>query len=76
LLAIRSWSGWLFALDREWREGAHQLQGALMAYKNSLKFLTAGAAALDGADPIGFGIEQRMALALAVPFDSFNLQHS
>ena len=75
LLAIWAGIGGVPALLRHRREGAHQLQGMLVADKNILQFLTAGAAALDGADPIDFRIEHRMALALAVPFHSLNLQH-
>jgi len=75
LLAVRVGIGWVPALLRYRREGAHQLQGMLVADKNCLQFLTAEAAALDGADPIGFRIEHRMALALTMPFHSLNLQH-
>jgi hypothetical protein len=75
LLAVRAVIGWVSALLRHRREGAHQLQGTLAADKNLLQFLTAGATALDGADPIGFRIEHRMAHALAMPFHYLNFQH-
>ena len=75
LLAVRAGIGWVSALLRHRREGAHQLQGALVADKNILQFLTARTAALDGADPIGFRIEHRMAHTLAVPLHSLYFQH-
>jgi hypothetical protein len=46
-----------------------------MALKNGLQFQAAGAAPLYGSSSVRFGIEHRVARALAVPFDGFNLQH-
>jgi hypothetical protein len=68
-------SGCLLALGLHGRKGAHQLQGALVAFKNALQFQALGTAALEGADAIGLGIVHGMTRTLGVPFCGFDFQH-
>jgi hypothetical protein len=62
-------------LGLDWGKGAHQLEGALVAFENGLQFQALRTAALDGTDSAGLGIKERMTRAFGVPFCGFDFQH-